>query len=149
MTERDRLVEEKFATDDKVRELMDKVSSLQASGKLMSPTALTTILTLCKASPEGGALAVKGERFRDLFELAEDRTILAFHVEKGSGTFGLSVMQKEGILPNEVPGVYVKVVQPDSAADEAGIEQGDQLLEVDGTSLIGASKVQFGTSLFL
>ncbi|XP_050408731.1 harmonin isoform X1 [Patella vulgata] len=46
-----------------------------------------------------------------------------------------------GILsgPNHFPGIFIEKVKPDSLAEEAGLEVGDQIVEVNGTPFQGIS----------
>ena len=47
-----------------------------------------------------------------------------------------SIISEQAALRNEIPrGAYVQEVVEDSAAEEAGIEQGDIIVEFDGTKL--------------
>ncbi|KRY35228.1 Afadin [Trichinella spiralis] len=60
--------------------------------------------------------------------------------EKGSNGIGLSIVQAQG-SEDQMPGIYVKKVVPGSAAAQDGrLQAGDQLLKVNGQSLIGVSQ---------
>ncbi|KRY88409.1 Afadin [Trichinella pseudospiralis] len=60
--------------------------------------------------------------------------------EKGSNGIGLSIVQAQG-NEDQMPGIYVKKVVPGSAAAQDGrLQAGDQLLKVNGQSLIGVSQ---------
>lgn len=68
-------------------------------------------------------------------------------LHKNSNGMGLSIVAAKG-AGQERLGIYIKSVVPGGAADADGrLQAGDQLLRVDGQSLIGITQERWGTEL--
>jgi len=65
-------------------------------------------------------------------------------LHKNSNGMGLSIVAAKG-AGQEKLGIYIKSVVPGGAADADGrLQAGDQLLRVDGQSLIGITQERYG-----
>ncbi|XP_022089801.1 afadin-like isoform X2 [Acanthaster planci] len=68
--------------------------------------------------------------------------IFTIQLNKGGSRMGLSIIAAKGVGQEKI-GVYVKAVVPGAAAHKDGrIKAGDQILEVDGNSLVGLNQEQ-------
>ncbi|KAF1768990.1 hypothetical protein GCK72_000803 [Caenorhabditis remanei] len=79
-------------------------------------------------------------QFGDSFGSAASDTISKVTLRKNGGGIGLSIVAAQGVGDRQM-GIYVKkVVEGTPAAQDGRLETGDQLLSVNGHSLIGISQ---------
>ncbi|EGT38879.1 hypothetical protein CAEBREN_29154 [Caenorhabditis brenneri] len=79
-------------------------------------------------------------QFGDSFGSAASATISKVTLRKNGGGIGLSIVAAQGVGESQM-GIYVKkVVEGTPASQDGRLETGDQLLSVNGRSLIGISQ---------
>ena len=120
-----KLVEENFKEKTGRQELRQKVAALTAS----------------VAEHEKKANMSLAERLGPVSELISDRMVLQFTIQKANGSIGMTLQGFAAKVENDVrAGVYVKSLRMKGPADLAGLRRGDQIISVDGTTLVGATK---------
>ncbi|KAK6105381.1 Ras association (RalGDS/AF-6) domain family protein [Brugia pahangi] len=76
-----------------------------------------------------------------------DSEIVVITINRGTGGIGLSIVAAQGVGEHSI-GIYVKKVVDGSAAHRDGrLESGDQLLTVNGQSLIGISQEEAASKM--
>uniref|UniRef100_A0A5S6PRM5 BMA-AFD-1, isoform a; BMA-AFD-1, isoform b n=1 Tax=Brugia malayi TaxID=6279 RepID=A0A5S6PRM5_BRUMA len=76
-----------------------------------------------------------------------DSEIVVITINRGTGGIGLSIVAAQGVGEHSI-GIYVKKVVDGSAAYRDGrLESGDQLLSVNGQSLIGISQEEAASKM--
>jgi protein tyrosine phosphatase/chromosome segregation ATPase len=83
------------------------------------------------------------ERLGPIADLVSDRMLLQFTLKKIDGGIGMTLQAFEAKVENDVrAGVYVKSLRLKGPADQSGLRRGDQIVAVDGTTMVGKSKDQ-------
>eukprot|EP00729_Bicosta_minor_P002579 gene2579-6999_t len=122
-----KLVEENFKEKTGRQELRQKVAELTAAVEEHERKANKTL----------------AERLGPISELVSDRMVLQFTVKKVNNGIGMTLQSFDAKVEDDVrAGVYVKSLRMKGAADMAGLRRGDQIISVDGTTLVGATKVE-------
>merc|ERR1712183_304272 len=89
--------------------------------------------------PLGNFRCLMAEKF---LAIQNGPEIQAIRLKKANGGMGLSIVDAKGIGKDKL-GIYVKAVVDNGAAYHDGrLQPGDQLLKVDGTSLVGITQVR-------
>uniref|UniRef100_A0A1I7W4Y3 Afadin n=1 Tax=Loa loa TaxID=7209 RepID=A0A1I7W4Y3_LOALO len=124
------------------------ISGLQAQGLCRflpqnhSSGSWTVFLKAGSASEESTKMIGSLQKLQE-----RDPEIVMVSINRGTGGIGLSIVAAQGIGERSI-GIYVKKVVDNSAAHRDGrLESGDQLLSVNGQSLIGISQEEAASKM--